>query len=225
MHDLARRVRVRQALTRLLVWLLGAAVMLGVLTGLVGAAGRAQTALLRPAPAADPPVTVRLETSPASGPIGALFTTEVYVDDVPAPGLGFWQISIDYTPTALALNLTAPPPPAPTPVPAALYDVTLIGIPGGQKLGPSVKDIGANLKTLAVGQYIFGVTSGPAGTIHLATIVWKGVGGHASLLDLHGSVFSDVNNVQFAETEIDSTVIVRGGGPLTFLPLVVRGGQ
>jgi hypothetical protein len=225
MYDLGRRVRVRQALTRLLVLVLSAAVMLGVLTGLVGAAGRAQAAVLRPAPAAEPPVTVRLETAPASGPIGGLFTTEVYVDDVPAPGLGFWQVSIDYTTTALALNLTAPPPPPPTPVPAALYDVTVIGIPGGQKLGPSVKDGGASRKALTVGQYVFGLSSGPTGTIHLATIVWKGVGGHTSVLDLHGSVFSDVNNVQFAETEIDSTVIIRGGGPRTFLPLVVRGGQ
>ena len=220
MHELETRVRVRPSLTRLLVLLFGAAVLLGAFAGLAGA-----ERYVAAAPAANPPVTVRLETSPVSGPISTTFTTEVFVDDVPAPGLGFWQISIDFAKTVLALNLTAPPPPTPTPVPAALYDVTVIGIPGAQQLGPLVNDKGASLKTLTIGQYVFGVTGGPTGTIHLATIVWQGIGGHASILDLHGSAFSDVNNVQFAETENDSSVIVTGGGPLRFLPMVARGGQ
>ena len=40
--------------------------------------------------------TIRLVTSPTNGDIGNLFTTVLYADGVPVPGLGAWQAHIAY---------------------------------------------------------------------------------------------------------------------------------
>ena len=144
---------------------------------------------------------IRLETTPASGEIGDTFTTQIYADGVPAPGLGSWQVVIDYDPAILAVDTVT--------FGADLYAT------GRTKLLEL-----SNLKEPGTA-WLTQVTSGtgidgPVGNgLHLVTITWKAVGGGVSDILLAPSErqrLVDINNTPFAPLKlVESKVTVNPG--------------
>ena len=129
------------------------------------------------APAVDP--TIRLSTTPTSGNVGDLFTTRIYADNITnSSGLGNWQASINYAPAVLAVDSVA------------------FGADLGST-GRSTGNVGPTYTTgkVTLGQFSFGTgINGPTGSnLLLATIVWRGVAGGVSDLDLNQSQLLDIN--------------------------------
>jgi hypothetical protein len=174
------------------------------------AAASEPAAFHRPAPVRSDP-TVRLETTPTQGQVGDLFTTRIYADNIAnANGLGNWQATIDYVPAILTLN----------------------GVTFGADLGSTGRFVGnvgptSTTTSVTLGQFSFGMQPGPIGSdIHLATIVWRGVGDGISELDLNTSRLLDINAAPLTPlTEIDNWVVV-GDPPAPnhlWLPMAYRG--
>ena len=96
--------RLRHSLWRTLDVVVTGAILLGFLLGSVALAAPPllSTSGERFIPAANP--TMRLETTPLSGPIGATFSTKIFVDNIPSPGLGAWQTRINYDSTVVRVK-------------------------------------------------------------------------------------------------------------------------
>ena len=154
------------------------------------------------APAVDP--TIRLSTTPTSGNVGTLFTTRIYADNITnASGLGNWQASINYAPAVLAVDSVA-------------FGADLAST------GRTVGNVGPNYTTgkVTLGQFSFGTQNGPTGSnLLLATIVWRGVAGGVSDLDLNQSQLLDINaNPLTPLIQVDNQVTVVGGPTSTNTP-------
>ncbi|MFZ2360874.1 MAG: cohesin domain-containing protein [Anaerolineae bacterium] len=173
------------------------------------AAASEPAAFHRPATVRSDP-TVRLETTPTQGQVGDLFTTRIYADNIAnANGLGNWQATVDYVPAILTLN----------------------GVTFGADLGSTGRFVGNvgptfSIGNVTLGQFSFGTQPGPTGSsIHLATIVWRGVGDGVSELNLNSSSLLDIDATPLTPlTEIDSWVVV-GDPPAPnhlWLPMAFR---
>ncbi len=158
----------------------------------VGTLGNAQVRSATPTPTPTPTITptshpplgdptIRLSTSPASGEVGDLFTTQIFADGVSAPGLGSWQANITYDPAILEIN----------------------EIIWGTDISSTGRTAIPTSNTTTPGQALLSVFTlpGPDGVtgegLHLASIVWKAIGTGISPLDLIPTSLQklrDVNN-------------------------------
>ena len=157
------------------------------------------------APNDDP--QVRLETAPASGAYGDLFTTIIAADHIISPGLSAWQTTVTFDPAILAVD-----------------SVTF-----GSDLGSTGRffgDIGPDLRVddITLAQFSYGSGDGPVGDgIHLATIVWRGVGGGTSLLDVNESILLDTEAGDLTPVgEVDDEIEVTPAPYRFRLPLIFK---
>ena len=142
--------------------------------------------------------TIRLSTSPTSGEVGDTFTTVIYADNVPDPGLGSWQAKIVFDPAIVAID-------------SITFGTDLYST-GRSKLFELTND--SNAGEILLSQSTTGDANGPTGTLKLAVIVWRGVGAGVTQLALPSNVqrLVDVNAHQFTPLVlIESAITVTGG--------------
>jgi hypothetical protein len=127
-------------------------------------------------------VVIRLETSPATGALGDLFTTTIYADNIDSPGLGSWQANITYDTARLEIDQIT-------------WGTDLFST-GRTKLFETAKTNTPGQVLLT--QVTLAGPDGPTGAnLHLATIVWRAVGSGTAHLDLSPprlQKLRDINN-------------------------------
>ena len=161
-----------------------------------------------------PDPAIRMETNPLSGAVGETFATRFFADHIPPPGLSDWQISIEYDPIIVEKT-------------DLIFGKDLFST-GREKLLELVNDDTPG--RVLFGQITLTGPDGPTGSgLHLATIVWRGVGLGTSPLTLtpvNTQKLVAINNVPLTPITLDvSSIKIVGAVALekaVWLPLLLR---
>ena len=152
---------------------------------------------------------IRLETSPAAGALGDLFTTAIYADNIGSPGLGSWQVSIAYDPAILEID-------------HIIWGTDLFST-GRTKLIETTNT--STPGQILLLQTTLGGVDGVTGMdIHFASIVWRAVGSGATPLDLNPTSLQklrDISNDPITPVILNGSQVNVGLGQTFWLPMIL----
>ncbi len=158
--------------------------------------------------------TIRLITTPNAGVVGDEFTTTIYADRVPAPGLGSWQVRIEFDQAVINLENIQFGDDLFSTGRAKLFELSNVDTPGAVLLSQSSLPPG----------------DGPVGDgIHLVTLHWRAVGNGLSPLALepgNSQRLVDVDGHSLSPlTLVGSEITVESAFHSLWLPLLSSSGS
>ena len=157
--------------------------------------------------------TMRLDTTPLSGSIGATFSTKIFADNIPIPGLGAWQAKIDYNPAVVRVKSIA-------------WGTDLFST-GNAKLTELVSPstFPSATGSLLLSQATLPTVNGPTGSgILLATVQFEAIGNGTSTLTLiagtGGSYLRNTSNSNITPLDLVNSSVTVTSSPTSKVNLV-----